>query len=30
MQMYINYVSKLEFLCGFRAAFFASIIKRNI
>ena len=28
--MYINYVSKLEFLCGFRAAFFASITKRNI
>ena len=30
MQMYINYVNKLEFLCGFRAAFFASITKRNI
>ncbi len=30
MQMYINYVSKLEFLCGFRKAFFASIIERNI
>ncbi len=28
--MYINYVSKLEFLCSFRAAFFASITKRNI
>ncbi len=28
--MHINYVSKLEFLCGFRAAFFASITKRNI
>jgi hypothetical protein len=28
--MYINYVSKLEFLCGFREAFFTSIIERNI
>ncbi len=28
--MHINYVSKLEFLCGFRAAFFASITKRDI
>ena len=28
--MHINHVSKLEFLCGFRAAFFASITKRNI
>ena len=30
MRIYINYVSKLEFLYGFRAAFFASITKRNI
>ena len=30
IQMYINHVSKLEFLYGFRAAFFASITKRNI
>ncbi len=30
MRMYINHVSKLEFLCGFRKAFFASIIERNI
>ena len=30
MQMYINYVSKLEFLYRFRKAFFASIIERNI
>ena len=30
MPMYINYVSKLEFLYSFRAAFFASITKRNI
>ena len=30
MRMYINYVSKLEFLCGFRKAFFASMIERNI
>ena len=28
--MHINYVSKLEFLCGFREAFFASITERNI
>ncbi len=28
--MHINYVSKLEFFCGFREAFFASIIERNI
>jgi hypothetical protein len=30
MRAYINYVSKLEFLCAFRAAFFASISKKNI
>ena len=30
MRMYINHVSKLEFLCAFRAAFFASITKSNI
>jgi hypothetical protein len=28
--MYINYISKLEFLCAFREAFFASITERNI
>ena len=28
--MYINYVSKLEFLYGFREAFFASMTERNI
>ncbi len=28
--MYINYVSKLEFLCSFREAFFASMTERNI
>ena len=30
MRMYINHVSKLEFLCGFREAFFASMTERNI
>ena len=30
MRMYINYVSKLEFLYGFCKAFFASIIEKNI
>jgi hypothetical protein len=30
MRMYINYVSKLEFLYAFCKAFFASITKRNI
>ncbi len=30
MRIHINYVSKLEFLYGFREAFFASIIERNI
>ena len=28
--MHINHVSKLEFLCGFREAFFTSITERNI
>jgi len=28
--MYINHVSKLEFLCGFREAFFASLTEKNI
>jgi len=28
--MYINYISKLEFLCAFREAFFASITEKNI
>jgi len=28
--MHINHVSKLEFLCSFREAFFASITERNI
>jgi len=28
--MYINHVSKLEFLCSFRKAFFASIMEKNI
>ena len=28
--MHINHVSKLEFLCGFREAFFASMTERNI
>jgi len=28
--MYINHVSKLEFLCTFREAFFTSITERNI
>jgi hypothetical protein len=30
MRIYINYISKLEFLYGFREAFFASIIEKNI
>jgi len=30
MRMYINYISKLEFLCSFRDAFFASITEKNI
>ncbi len=28
--MHVNHISKLEFLCSFREAFFASITKRNI
>ena len=28
--MHITHVSKLEFLCGFRAAFFASMTEKNI
>jgi hypothetical protein len=30
MRMHINHVSKLEFLCSFREAFFASITEKNI
>ena len=30
IRVYINYVSKLEFLCAFREAFFASITEKNI
>ena len=30
MRTYINYISKLEFLCAFREAFFASITEKNI
>jgi hypothetical protein len=30
MRMHINHISKLEFLCAFREAFFASITERNI
>ena len=30
MRMYINHVSKLEFLCAFREAFFASMTEKNI
>jgi len=30
MRMNIIYISKLEFLCAFREAFFASIIEKNI
>ena len=30
MRIYINYISKLEFLCSFREAFFTSITERNI
>jgi hypothetical protein len=30
MRMHINYVSKLEFLCAFREAFFTSITEKNI
>lgn len=30
MRMHINHVSKLEFLCAFREAFFASMAEKNI
>jgi hypothetical protein len=30
MRIHINYVSKLEFLYGFRKAFFASMTEKNI
>jgi DDE superfamily endonuclease/helix-turn-helix, Psq domain len=30
MRMHINHVSKLEFLCAFREAFFASMTEKNI
>jgi hypothetical protein len=30
IRMHITHISKLEFLYGFREAFFASITKRNI
>jgi hypothetical protein len=30
MQVYINHISKLEFLYAFREAFFTSITERNI
>ena len=30
MRMHINHVSKLEFLCAFRKAFFASMTEKNI
>jgi len=30
IRIYINYISKLEFLCSFREAFFASITEKNI
>jgi hypothetical protein len=30
MRMHINHMSKLEFLCSFREAFFVSIIEKNI
>jgi len=30
MRMYINYISKLEFLYSFREAFFTSTTERNI
>jgi len=28
--MYTNYVSKLEFLCGFCKAFFVSMMEKNV
>jgi hypothetical protein len=30
MRINITHISKLEFLCGFREVFFASITKKNI
>ncbi|KAK0742581.1 hypothetical protein B0T18DRAFT_413327 [Schizothecium vesticola] len=30
MRVHINHISKLEFLCAFREAFFASITEKNI
>jgi hypothetical protein len=30
MRAHVNHISKLEFLCAFQAAFFASITKKNI
>jgi len=30
MRMHINHVSKLEFLCGFREAFFVSMTEKNV
>ena len=30
MRMNITHISKLEFLCGFREAFFISVTERNI
>jgi hypothetical protein len=30
MRMHINHISKLEFLCGFREAFFTSMTEKNI
>ena len=30
MRAYINHISKLEFLCAFREAFFASMTEKNI
>jgi len=30
MRIHINHVNKLEFLYGFRKAFFVSIIEKNI
>jgi len=30
IRMYTNHVSKLEFLCGFRKAFFVSMMEKNV
>jgi hypothetical protein len=30
MRMHINHITKLEFLCGFRKAFFVSMIEKAI